>query len=303
MASIKGIAVGATRFSGASSIAELSGFGVFQPSRQPKKTDVKNLSHNQRKSAALREQVQRGMTAERVRNAEDFARYIRGVETGSIIGGTPSITLFIDSPCIVKDGGLQIPYGAGVIAIDGETQLEARFILAEDQCEGAADWMFPVSVFHSCDHNVAKQYLVDVNMFGLRMNTKVAASLDQTGRLTLVVRDALKSLGLLPNVLNFNATRPTKRQLIARTQLWAGIVGFLTGKPSTTRNLSNLAEEFNNPLPKSKEFEFSHEAAVFAAIKMLELAQSNPETRDLLADSWSGIGASFAGAGLVLQAS
>ena len=298
MPSITGVSINPTCFVAGSSVSELAALGMNRPSCHPTIRELKNLPHNQRKSAILRAEVQRGMTTERIRNAMAYARYIRGVATGSIVGGTPAVTLFIDSPCTVKDGALQIPYGAAVIAIDGETQLEARFMLAEDGGDDSADWKFPVHIFHSCDHSVAKQYLVDVNTFGVKMSTRDASALDQTGRLTGVVRDALRTLQLEDKVINHNRPRPATKQLISRTQLWAGIVGFLTGKPMTSRGLGVVAEEFNNPLAKSKEYEFGHDAAVFAAVKLIELAKSNPETRDKLADAWSAIGASYASSSL-----
>ena len=81
----------------------------------------------------LRKDVQRLFEGAKRANVESYAKYIVAVGEMKISGMTPPIILYSPAPLSMDDTAILIPWDAQIAAIDGETQLAARYEAAEHQ--------------------------------------------------------------------------------------------------------------------------------------------------------------------------
>ena len=182
---VSGVSVNKTKFVGVTDMKTLISSGVLRPSLIFR--DVKNAGRDVVNNFRLREDMQRTFNKARSDNAKNYARYIRSIEINKTPGGCPPINLYCQSACKLENGVLEFPFRSGVMAIDGETQLEARFILLDEEAEGAESWLFPVVIWHNCGDDVARQYLVDTNLYANPINSVTALSMDRSG-IVLIAR-------------------------------------------------------------------------------------------------------------------
>ncbi|MEJ7655365.1 MAG: DNA sulfur modification protein DndB, partial [Chloroflexia bacterium] len=82
---------------------------------------------------------------------------------------------------------LQIPYDVQIVAIDGETQLAARFEAARMN-PGTKGDRIAVVICHGRPATWARQAFHDVNTFGIRPNAALAIGMDARDPLTSVAR-------------------------------------------------------------------------------------------------------------------
>ncbi len=75
----------------------------------------------------LRKDVQRLFEGAKRANVESYAKYIVAVGEMKISGMTPPIILYSPAPLSMDDTAILIPWDAQIAAIDGETQLAARY--------------------------------------------------------------------------------------------------------------------------------------------------------------------------------
>ena len=184
---ITGVAVNNTKFVGVSTLNQLENYGLMRPSTVEDAT-VKEMKGDRRLRQAndLREEVQRRFDAKRCRNAKAYGRYIEQVEIGGRPGGTPPITLWCHD-AKVEEGGLLIPYGHPLVAIDGETQTEARYLLRDED-----DFAIPetgnnpvaVVVYYGVDETFARQILHDFNAYTNPVSEKQLAAQNVHGPVT-----------------------------------------------------------------------------------------------------------------------
>src|SRR5262245_42072863 len=126
---VAGVSLDNRRFLGRMRASQL-----LQVTIDPRRTeDLRQLDGNTQLQnlRQIRMEVQRLFQGAKARNVEPYAQYIKKVHDGHD-GMAPPIILFSEKPLPVDDdpsrqGQIQIPYGAQLVAIDGETQLAARF--------------------------------------------------------------------------------------------------------------------------------------------------------------------------------
>ena len=130
---LKGQAINDTKFVGVSSLNQLESFGLARPSvlEHALVRDMKK-DHKLACGVTLRREIQRRMDKPRMVRARFYARYMEDVEINGRAGGTPPITLWVGHAEVGECGDLIIPYGEPLIAIDGETQTEGRFMMRDD---------------------------------------------------------------------------------------------------------------------------------------------------------------------------
>jgi DNA sulfur modification protein DndB len=143
----------------------------------------------------LREEVQRMFQGAKEKNVEPYARYIVDLQNGSD-GITPQIVLFtrekLDSdPPDATWGTLYLPWDVEWVAIDGETQLAARFEAATINPETRKQQV-DVKFCYNRSLDWAKQAFHDLNLLSVRPNAATAIAMDMRDPLTSVTRDIAK---------------------------------------------------------------------------------------------------------------
>lgn len=200
---IAGVVLDGHRFSG-----KMRGAQLLQLAVDPRKTEDLGQVASSTELEALRRmrmEVQRLFEGAKAKNVEPYANYIVGVTNGQS-GMTPSIILFTEHelPVHEKDDGtafLQIPYGAQVVAIDGETQLAARFVAANIDPRTKTEFV-PVLVCHGRSTDWARQVFHDLNLLGVRPNAAVGISMDARDPLTFVARQVEQRVAFFKGRIN-----------------------------------------------------------------------------------------------------
>lgn len=141
----------------------------------------------------IREEVQRLFAGAKARNVPPYSEYIIDLSTAQSNGMTPPIILYSEDPLRfdVDESGLgfiQVPYDKRLIAIDGETQLAARYEAANAAPQTRNEFV-PIYVCHGRDKAWARQSFHDLNVFGVRPNAALSIGMDARDPLTKVARD------------------------------------------------------------------------------------------------------------------
>lgn len=186
---VPGVAINEHQF-----VAAMPGAQLFQIVVDPRHTEDRKLVAEDPNLAAVREvrsEVQRVFDGAKKRNVPDYAKYIDGVHRGEP-GLTPPIILWSREKLATEEKGtgaalLQIPYDAQIVAIDGETQLAARFEAARMNPATKGD-RIAVMLCHGRPATWARQAFHDVNTFGIRPNAALAIGMDARDPLTAVSR-------------------------------------------------------------------------------------------------------------------
>lgn len=187
---ISGVLINENQF-----LAAIPGAQLFQLVVDPRHTEDGKQVANDPNIAAVREvrlEVQRMFEGAKKRNVPEYAQYVASLHRGEA-GLTPAIILWSKDQLEYELGSsgtalLQIPYDAQLIAIDGETQLAARFEAARINPSTKGDRV-AVMVCHGRPATWARQAFHDVNTFGVRPNAALAIGMDARDPLTSVARD------------------------------------------------------------------------------------------------------------------
>ena len=209
---VTGTAINGQEFEGRVMAAQL-----FQFAEDPRQTENEGEYRGDSSLEGVRQlrvQVQRMFTGEKKKNVEPYSRYIVGLYRGEV-GLTPTIVLWSQSPLDFEEGEdgtarLLIPFTERLIAIDGETQLAARYVAREIEPETAKAWV-AIKVCHGRDVNWAKQVFHDLNVLGIQPNAALAIGMDNRDPLTAVARDVEANVPLFSGRVNRQS-----RQLKAR---------------------------------------------------------------------------------------
>lgn len=141
----------------------------------------------------IRDDVQRLFEGQKAKNVESYSDYIIDVHQGAD-GITPPIILYSEKPLpvAVDDrfgfGAISIPFGQKLVAIDGETQLAARFEAANKE-PGTRGGFVAIYICHGRDKGWARQAFHDLNVLGVRPNTAVSIGMDARDPLTAIARE------------------------------------------------------------------------------------------------------------------
>jgi len=191
----EGVLVAALALDEHRAIARMSGHQLFAVADDPRKAerdkDVEgdsDLEHLR----AMRKEVQRFFVGAKARNVEPYARYVVNVVEGKIEGMTPAIILHSEQPLPIEKVGrdfayIQIPWGTTLVAMDGETQLAARF-LAKQMSPQTATENIPIMICHGRPLKWARQAFHDLNLLAVRPNATLGLSMDERDPITHVAR-------------------------------------------------------------------------------------------------------------------
>lgn len=241
VSSIKAIAL--------SSLAEIRNYGLLRPStidRKPKADGDEKVN----KAHKLHEQTQRSFDKARKDRALSYAAYIKNVEMEGAMGGVPAITLYSEHALeLTPEGdGLIIPYNGVLAAIDGETQTEARFILAETFPD-TEHFPIAITIYHGVPFAHAKQIVHDVNHYVTPISEVHSASFNGNGAITIAVNKALKASGVSEDKMNVRGAAANAKTVFARVQLMSFLVGCIEGRGVARRGVSaSILSRLNSPM-------------------------------------------------------
>lgn len=181
---------------------------LFQFAEDPRRTEDERVYKTDPTLQALRTirlEVQRLFTGEKKRNVEPYANYLVNVYAGGN-GITPTIVLWTSSALIQEErvdgmAQLMIPFEERLVAIDGETQLAARYVAREIDPDSAKKWV-AIKVCHGRDVNWARQAFHDLNVLGVHPSAALAISMDARDPMTSVARNVEQALPFLRGRIN-----------------------------------------------------------------------------------------------------
>jgi DGQHR domain-containing protein len=210
---------------------------LFQIADDPRKTEDARQLHDNPELADLRLmrlEVQRLFEGEKKKNVEPYSDYIVGLANEGV-GLTPSIVLWTKSGLQARDsengtGQLLIPFEEKLVAIDGETQLAARYLAATKDSKVKSTWV-PVVVCYGRPTEWARQVFHDLNVLGVQPNKALAISMDARDPLTAVARDIEIEVPFFRNRVN-KVRRQLKRsdpQVVTITALRGAAVTLSEG--------------------------------------------------------------------------
>ncbi len=246
---ISGVSVSGTKFVGVSTLNQLENYGLMRPSTVEDAT-VKEMKGDRRLKQAneVREEVQRRFDVKRCRNATAYARYIEQVEIGGRAGGTPPVTLWCQQAELVADG-LVIPYGHPIVAIDGETQTEARYQIRDEDDFGrpeSGNTPIAIVVYFGIDETHARQILHDFNAYTNPVSEKQLAAQNVHGPVTSAVAQILEQVGVALEDVNRYGTMPTKKQAVAQNQVAYAVMGYAMKHTALLKNGTCFLDTLNN---------------------------------------------------------
>ena len=187
---VAGVVLDENRFLG-----KMRGAQLLQIAADPRKTeDLKQVAASAELESlrGIRNEVQRLFEGAKAKNVEPYAHYIVALKNGQP-GMTPPIILFTEQGLPIDqqpDGTAfaQVPYGTQLVAIDGETQLAARFEAGDIDSTTKQDFI-PVVLCHGRTLPWARQVFHDLNLLGVRPNAAIGISMDERDPLTHVARE------------------------------------------------------------------------------------------------------------------
>jgi len=200
---VAGVSLDEHRFLG-----RMKGGQLMQVAQDPRRTeDEKQVAADASLSETrkIREMVQRLFEGAKEKNVVPYADYLVGVHNGQN-GMAPPIILYTEKqlvPTNTPDAGgqIQIPYGTMLIAIDGETQLAARFEAASRDPSTQSAYV-PVMICHGLDLIWARQVFHDLNLLGVRPNAAVGISMDARDPATGIARTIEQDLPFFKDRVN-----------------------------------------------------------------------------------------------------
>ncbi|MGQ0430626.1 MAG: DNA sulfur modification protein DndB [Gammaproteobacteria bacterium] len=152
-----------------------------------------------------RKEMQRLFAGAKKANVPSYARYIVEVKKGGA-GITPPIILFSEGRLETETvqyglAAILIPFDRSLVAIDGETQLAARYEAAEADPATKGEYV-PVMIAHGRSQPWARQAFHDLNVLGVRPNAALSIGMDARDPLTQVARDVEESVPLFRGRVN-----------------------------------------------------------------------------------------------------
>lgn len=234
---LKGFAVTDHKFQGVTTLNQIEDYGLIRPTHAASAT--KSAEPRVRLASELHKEHQRRWIKARKIRAQNYADYIFSVEANNNIGGTPAITLFHEVQCEHDntEAGILIPYNSALVAIDGETQTEARYILRENQPKTGG---FPIAVtlYHGISGDSARQILHDYNALCHPVTEVQTAQFNSSGQLSIAINKGRIEAGVHDNEINRDGAKSTKKTIVANKQLLSCAAGYQLSDNATQRTVT-----------------------------------------------------------------
>jgi hypothetical protein len=207
-----GIPIGTNDF-----VARISTAQLFQVAPDPRDSESSKRTAGipyLEEYRLMRAEVQRLFAGQKAKNVEAFAGYLVELFDGAE-GIAPPIVLWTPDKLKVQmreDGTawIQVPYTLQLIAIDGETQLAARYQARVLKPETIMMPLF-IRICHGLPISWARQSFHDMNVLGVQPNAALAIGMDNRDPLTAIARTVEQSIPFFRGRIN-----KVKRQLGTR---------------------------------------------------------------------------------------
>jgi hypothetical protein len=227
---------------GTATLNELEHFGIKSPAYMAKTTE-KQLERADLPFKKLRRVVQRAWDKARHTRADLYKVYISRLNSGVIMGDTPPVTLYVPEMGTLGDGIIEFPYNAPLIAIDGETQVEARFKLREDDPE-TGDIPFAITIHHGVSEEYAMKILHDYNHYVKPIPESKLGMKNVDGPMSIAIAEAVKGAGLDQEDINLSGIG-NKKKVAGFNQAMAFIAGYATGTEALKRSATSWFDALN----------------------------------------------------------
>lgn len=179
----------------------------------------------------VRLEVQRLFQGAKERNVDSYAQYIVGLENGAP-GITPQVVLFTTRDLEYDDSkspsAIHLPWGVDFVAIDGETQLAARF-LASSINKATENQMVDVRICYNRSLEWAKQAFHDLNILSVRPNAATAIAMDMRDPLTSITRHVAQVPFFKNRVANTRQLKKNENSICTLSVLRTAVVCFSEG--------------------------------------------------------------------------
>lgn len=205
--------------------------------------------------AELHDLVQRALTGAKKQNVPKYADYIEGLVFEGKLGVLPPIHLWCPQELDVITSGceqyLLVPDDMKLLAIDGETQLSAHFVLfsrlGPEQRQAHLKFPMEQVIHHGLSLEAAQKYFHDLNVLAVRPNVSLSLAMDTTDPLMRIVREVEEAVPFVTNQVERQARQLPKkspkvitvqslRQMVINT--FKGIAGVQYGaKPAPVDSL------------------------------------------------------------------
>lgn len=287
-----------TKAQGVTTLNQIESYGLPEPLRvkNARKADV---DLNPRLLQARAIHSNREFTADRVRRAEIYAKYIENVTRGVQPGGVPAITLWCPNTLefVPSTQTMLVPYDQLFCAIDGQTQTQARFFLRAQHPE-TGNWPFAVTVYHGTTLETANQILHDYNRYASPVTVKEAAAFNHVGTLSKAAAEALTRALVRAEQVNSRSAVPAlrKEHLVSRQQVLTFLAAYLLpekAEASRMRGYFDRLNDVNSQLPVPEQAIRAAVGAIAACVV------ENSEARFAGVDVWQAVGAFCAKANTV----
>jgi DNA sulfur modification protein DndB len=243
---------GTEKVTGKEFVATMPASLLMKMTVDPRKTEDQKLRSDDASIQAIydiRKQVQREFSnSAKARNVEPYADYICRLYEGAD-GITPSIVLWTSQQLEIDAGNeclpkLRLPWSVELVAIDGETQLAARFEAFKKNPK-TADMLVDVKICHDRGTDWARQAFHDLNVLSVRPNAATAVAMDMRDPLTHVTR-------FIAELPFFNGRVKTDRQLSKKDN---GITTFSVLRASIVCFAEGIGgvQYGNKPVPVAEE--------------------------------------------------
>lgn len=237
---VAGVSISDYQFLGVLSLDEAIQYGLSRPSvlEDAKARELKR-DPDLFDSHEVRRAVQRRFDAARRKRAASYAVYLDGLAAGTILGGVPPLTLYCDSDAAAAEGGLLLRLNSKLVAIDGETQTEARFIRRGNDPDTAREAM-AVTLYHGISPEHAASIMHDFNYYAHPVKEKAVAPYNSNGAITKAVTSAIIAIGLRNEEILRVGSRMNKTHVTSFDRMLAGAAGCVA--PATVVRKGGLGQ-------------------------------------------------------------
>jgi len=275
---IAGIRVSDKKLQGVSTLNQLEAYGLIRPSYLEKLTQAQAKQDAKAQAASrLREQVQRPFDKARRDNAVIYGEYILMGGDNELHGGTPAITLFVppEASATVYDDGVVIPYNQALVALDGETQTEARF-LSRDANRDSGNWPVGVTVYVGISYEQAAQIVHDYNTYANPIPEAKIGALNTDGPMSKAASDLYLNANISASEINRFGPKPGKKHKVANQQVMSAIAGYAMPNKGLKATLRSDFKALNRPVGAKNINGASTELAPFVNGSLSDAAKAPP---------------------------
>lgn len=258
MMSFNAIQAGINKYSAVATLGELRNICM-----NPRRVDLSTEAERAKDPALARayeqrDENQRHFDKARTLRAISYAAYIRAVDSGERMGDYPPITLWTEQSLSLVDGKLQLPGQTMLTANDGETQLAARYMLADGffdkkigvEVQGDVsllDTPFLITVTTNSSKLAAMQTLHDMNHYATPVSEKTTATMNIEGALTKAIHEGIVLSGHGDALIKSRGAdvKPSENYNTTRLALLHGALGACYGELVFEKSTNSLIDRGN----------------------------------------------------------